>query len=190
VAELLSGGRSIDRDRSQYQALLQGQARHRRRSVPQPAREKRRNGATGPRLNRNQAQTARDLAERIGVVRAAGRYDISTGTLYAAWKRYGIPTMTGRRYRARLFTYSGDHGHVHSVTSMVAYLAKYGPDATAERFGCGRATLYKYLARYAIPPPNGQGNPAPGLRPGDVATSRGRAWTGESPASGAGPGRA
>jgi len=156
-AEKLSDGLALSPDRERFAAMLKGQAPTKRRPVPVCPPEKRRRRGD-PALNDEQARASRELAERIGAVRAAAHFNVSTGTMYRTWSRAGLPTLTGRKHRQRVFTASRS-GRSTGVDYMARYLAEHGPDATAAHFGCGRSTIYRALERYNITPPIGKGAP-------------------------------
>jgi hypothetical protein len=58
--------------------------------ITTPVRPRARNKFTGPKLDREQAHAAAELADRVGTDEAAVRFGVCDSTLRLAWKRYGI----------------------------------------------------------------------------------------------------
>jgi hypothetical protein len=85
-------------------ARAAAEARSRSRGAAAANSRQVRRPGPGPalRLTREQAEEAADLAEEIGTIAAAERYDVSRSTLTNTWRRYGIASPQARRRAARL----------------------------------------------------------------------------------------
>lgn len=109
---------------------------------------------SAPILNREQAQDAVHRARLVGAQATADELGISYGTLYKAWRRYGLEHLglpqrriahPGRRILTR-----------EQAEEAVTRAKEIGCDLTAKELGCCRQTLSNTWRRYNIANPRGK----------------------------------